>query len=301
MEHYRWLDNLDIKDSWVTVGSFDGVHRGHQALIREMVTAAHAAHQKAVVVTFFPHPAVVLRGLKNPFYLTSPEERARLMGELGVDVVVTLEFTLVLSSLSAFNFMDLLCRHLNVQQLWVGFNFALGKNRQGDILELEKIGTQLGYSIHVVSPVFAEGEAVSSSLVRKALGNGDVDLASQYLGRWFMIIVVIEKFTSISIPGADRPLIVADTTTWSEQMIPPPGCYAAWVEAGSRSIPSVVEVFAVLPDEGQKKPPRIQVCIKAAPELKRGEMIKLKFADKLPPQMSETEIDMTIMAMNDAS
>ncbi|MEJ5262518.1 MAG: hypothetical protein WHT45_07540, partial [Ignavibacterium sp.] len=100
MKHIRSLDEFPRGRTYLTVGSFDGVHRGHQGLLSALAQAAHQAGAQSAVVTFFPHPVAVLRGLSQPYYLTSPEERARLMGECGIDVVLTLPFTRELAALS---------------------------------------------------------------------------------------------------------------------------------------------------------------------------------------------------------
>ena len=92
MQHFRSLDGVQLQHAWLTIGSFDGVHIGHQEVVRRLVAGAKSAQAPAVVLTFFPHPAIILKKRLEPFYLTTPEERARLLGELGVDVVVTHPF-----------------------------------------------------------------------------------------------------------------------------------------------------------------------------------------------------------------
>ena len=94
MEHFRSLDGVQLQQAWLTIGSFDGVHKGHQEVIRRLVAGAKESGSPAVVLTFFPHPAIILKKRQKPFYLTTPEERASLLGRLGVDVVVTYPFDL---------------------------------------------------------------------------------------------------------------------------------------------------------------------------------------------------------------
>jgi len=112
---------------------FDGVHLGHQALVRRLVTAAHAENAPAVLVYFFPASSIVLRGQRGPYYLTSPEERSAILDELGVDGTVTLTFNREMASLTAFEFMSQLKAKFGVSQLLVGYNFALGRGREGDL------------------------------------------------------------------------------------------------------------------------------------------------------------------------
>src|SRR5512133_4214233 len=105
MQHLTSLDQIHLDGAWVTIGSFDGVHRAHQEILRGLVAGAHAAHLPAVVITFFPHPSVVLRGHTVPLYLSTPDERAELIGALGVDTVITLEFTRELAATPAQDFI----------------------------------------------------------------------------------------------------------------------------------------------------------------------------------------------------
>jgi len=239
MQHLYSLENLHLKSTWLTIGVFDGVHRGHQALIRPLVEAAHQAGREAVVLTFFPHPVVVLRGLQGPFYLNSPEERARLMGELGVDYVITLNFTRQLAALSADEFIELASEHLGMEQLWAGNDFALGHNRQGNIATLTQLGQKYGYQVKVIPRVDFKGEIVSSSRIRKLLGQGDVAQAARLLGRWFSIggqvIHGDGRGKGLGIPTANLDYS-------PERILPAFGIYATWSLIDGVRFPSVTNV-----------------------------------------------------------
>jgi FAD synthase len=125
--HYRSLEDVSLKNSWLTIGVFDGVHRGHQEIIKNLTAGAHSNNAPAVVLTFWPHPAVVLGKRENARCLTTPDERAKLMMDLGVDAVITHPFSSGLASLSALEFMRFVNRHLNLYSLWIGYDFALGR------------------------------------------------------------------------------------------------------------------------------------------------------------------------------
>ncbi|NTU76134.1 MAG: hypothetical protein HGA86_08450, partial [Anaerolineaceae bacterium] len=114
MAHIKALTDLNLTDSWLSIGSFDGVHRGHQTLIRTMKDQAHRAGSQAVVITFFPHPLEVLRNSKDSFYLTSPEKRAQLLCSLGIDRIITVEFTKEIAEISADEFLQELKAHLGM-------------------------------------------------------------------------------------------------------------------------------------------------------------------------------------------
>lgn len=131
MQHYRSIEEIFLQNSWLTIGVFDGIHRGHQEILSKLTAGAHATGALAVVLTFWPHPGMVLgkrRDLKN---LTTPEERAALLGELGVDAVITQLFTIEFANLSALGFMRLVSERLGLRSLWIGHDFALGHNREG--------------------------------------------------------------------------------------------------------------------------------------------------------------------------
>lgn len=127
MRHYSSLEGVYLQDTWLTIGTFDGVHRGHQEIVRRLAAGAHASGCQAAVLTFYPHPAVVLGKRTAPFYLTTPEERAALLGACGADVVVTYPFDARVAATSAHDFMADLVTHLGVRHLLVGVDFALGK------------------------------------------------------------------------------------------------------------------------------------------------------------------------------
>src|SRR5688572_15202253 len=130
MKHYLSLEEASLQDSYLTIGVFDGVHRGHREIIRKLVGDAHAKNSPAVVLTFDPHPASVLTG-KEIRLLTMPDERAEILGSLGVDAVITQRFTHDLSTATALEYMTRLKTHLGLSHLLIGYDFALGKGREG--------------------------------------------------------------------------------------------------------------------------------------------------------------------------
>ena len=239
MIHVHSLVELPRPDcpALLTVGSFDGVHLGHQALIHGLVNEAHQRPQafRAAVVTFFPHPSVVLRGpLRGPsFYINTPEEKAELLASLGVDVTVTHPFNHDVANITAADFVKQLQAALDFKELWCGADFAFGHNREGTVAWLKEYGDQHGFRVRVIEPVLLGGEAISSSRVRHALADGNVGEAADCLGRPFQLAgVVVEgsrRGRTIGIPTANLRI-------WDEQAYPARGVYAcrAWI-AGERS------------------------------------------------------------------
>ncbi len=239
MQHYWSLQNLHLRGSWLTIGSFDGVHIGHKALICELVTGAHAEGLSAVVLTFHPHPAVVLKKRNDFSYLSSPEGKTGLLAALGVDVVVTHPFSLQVAQISARDFILSLSQNLNIRRLCVGRDFALGRGREGDLPALTRLGTELGFSIDTLKPVDLDGEVVSSSRVRQALKDGDVELAHRLLGRPYKLIGEVVHGDS---RGRSLGFPTANLEIWSERRLPKPGVYACWAIVEGKEYPAVTNV-----------------------------------------------------------
>ena len=176
--------NTNPKPSVCTLGSFDGVHLGHQQLIRTVVNEAHAHQAQAVVITFHPHPRQVLGGVKMK-YLTTPAEQAEQMQTLGVDTLLVLPFTKETSQTPALNFVEQMLAQLKLISLWIGPDFALGYKRQGNAVFLREQGQVKNFEVNVLPELGFGHWAVSSTRVRAALERGDVREANLCLGRPF--------------------------------------------------------------------------------------------------------------------
>ena len=224
MQHYRSLEEVDLKNSWLTVGVFDGVHRGHQQIIRKLTEGAHANGAPAVVLTFDPHPASVLGG-REIKCLTLPDERADLLAQFGVDVVITERFTRELSLVTAHDFMTRLKRHLGLTHLLIGYDFALGKGREGNATRLTEIGGEIGYGVEVVSALSDESGVISSTEIRKLIEVGNVEEAATLLGRPYSLHGPV-----IHGDGRGRTIDVptANIGYSPQKMIPAKGIYACW-------------------------------------------------------------------------
>lgn len=228
MIHVRQLDTIQLeRPSIVTIGVFDGVHRGHQALIHKLVDEAHLAGKLAVVLTFFPHPDVILGDVETRYYLTSPKQRAELLGDMGVDVVVTHPFDESVREIRAEDFVDNLIKSLNMSCLRVGRDFALGYQREGNVAYLTELGEQKGYEVHPIELVTVNGDeaSISSSLIRSLLQAGDVQKAKGLLGRAYTIEGEVIK-------GDQRGRMIgfptANMQVWQQQILPAQGVYAGW-------------------------------------------------------------------------
>jgi riboflavin kinase/FMN adenylyltransferase len=239
MQHIQDLNSLHLDGCVLTIGSFDGVHRGHQVLIKAMVADAQAAGIPSVVLTFYPHPSVVLRGRQPTFYITTPDEKAKLLGDLGVEFVISKRFDLELSKMSAASFLDILQTKLAFQCLWVGDDFALGHQRIGNRLFLEQASVERGFQLHVVAPASAGGEVISSTRVREALRSGDVARVATYLDRPFVIPGKVIKGSS---RGKKLGFPTANLAIWKERAYPGPGVYACLVEVEGKQWQAVTNI-----------------------------------------------------------
>ncbi len=175
-QHFTSLDGVKLHHTWLTIGSFDGVHLGHQQLIRELKDNASLAGSQSVVLTFHPHPAVVLRGKVGAFYLSTLDEKLNALDQLGVDAVIIHPFTRDVSQSTARDFVTYLKQHLGFVQLWVGYDFALGKGREGNVPYLQQLGNELDYQLKVIEPVMVGGITVSSSQIRKLIKEGHIEM-----------------------------------------------------------------------------------------------------------------------------
>lgn len=215
--------------TFLAIGSFDGIHRGHQIVLQSLVAAARQAGTRAAVLTFFPHPKRVLKKLEGRYYITTLEDRIALLGEQGIDLVITHPFNDEVRRTRAADFVDRLCRHLDMRQLWGG-NFALGYRREGDVPFLRRLGKEKGYTVELVEAMVEwDGELVSSSRVRQSLTEGDIADVNGCLGRPYHICGTVIK-------GAQRGHVLgfptANLQVWDELLLPAYGVYAtyAWID-----------------------------------------------------------------------
>jgi riboflavin kinase/FMN adenylyltransferase len=239
MQHYSALQDVSLKDAWLTIGSFDGVHLGHRQILENLTAGAHAVGAPAVVLTFYPHPTVVLHGPRESFYLTTPEEKAALLGQAGVDVVITQPFNLTVAEVSARDFLQELQTHLAFKQLWVGYDFAMGYNREGDVPALEALGEEMGYTLHTIKPVNVNGEVVSSTVIRNLLLQGDVQRAASLLGRFYHLS---GKVVHGDGRGGRIGIPTANLATWIERVVPQPGVYVCYAHIGGQTWGAVTNI-----------------------------------------------------------
>lgn len=240
MPHYRSLADVRLeKPSMVTIGVFDGVHRGHQYLIRRLVETARSRDQLAVAITFYPHPDVVLRGITGRYYLTTPDERAHILTDLGIDAVITLPFNDDLRHIRAATFVDQMNTYLRLETLWVGSDFALGYQREGNVAFLRQQGEEKQFGVEVIDLLLSEGGAISSTAIRDTLSAGDVEQARDLLGRAY---AVSGEVIHGEARGRKIGFPTANIAVPESLVIPANGVYAGWGILGDERFMAVTNI-----------------------------------------------------------
>ena len=172
----------------VTLGNFDGVHLGHQYIMKRLVERAAALGVPAVAVTFEPHPISVLRPDVAPKRILTPDQKREVLGEMGIDLLAIIEFTLEFSRKEPEVFIrEVLSEKLRAQELVLGTNFRFGRARAGDLETLRSLGGTFGFQVRRVDPALSEGEMISSSRIREALSEGRAGEAAAMLGRPYFV------------------------------------------------------------------------------------------------------------------
>ncbi|MFM7217449.1 MAG: bifunctional riboflavin kinase/FAD synthetase [Bacteroidota bacterium] len=236
MKIYRSLEEFGrLSKAIVTIGTFDGVHVGHQRIIQRLREIADAEGGESVVMTFFPHPRMVLQPEDNGIrLLTTLSERERLLAYYGVDHLVVQPFNVEFSRLSAVEFVrDLLVQRIGLHTLVIGYDHHFGRNREGSYRDLEEMATVYGFKLEEIPPQQIDEVSVSSTKIRNALMSGDVGLANQLLGHDFTLegnVVQGDRIgRTLGFPTANLSLME------SYKLVPADGIYAVHAEVSGNS------------------------------------------------------------------
>jgi len=235
----------------LSVGVFDGVHLGHRYLIRKLMESAKSSGFRSGVVTFDTHPDNVLVPQRSIHYLTTLEERLTLLGELGLDFTLVLPFTEQLAQTSARDFILSLMHRLCMRELWIGPDFALGRDRQGDAAYLRTLGQELGFRLEALQPVLHKGKVISSSNIRALLREGRVTEASHLLGHY---PTLTGKVVRGARRGQNLGFPTANLAVDEQMMIPANGIYVVRVRWGTANHQGVVNIGVrpTFEDQGER-------------------------------------------------
>ena len=241
---------LELGPTAVTVGKFDGIHRGHQALISALKSAASEHNLKTVLVTFDRHPDALLNPGNLKWPLIGPQQKAALVAEAGLDALLTLTFDEVLAQQSAHDFVkETLVDGLQAKFVIVGEDFRFGAGGAGDVSLLQDLGQQFGFEVRVIPSATEAGLKVSTSAIRELLDLGNVSKAARFLGRVHKTVGVVEHGLKI---GRTIGFPTANMSREAEGYLPLDGVYAGWLVADGQRYPAahsvgINETFQAVP------------------------------------------------------
>ena len=294
--HYRSLADVSLQNAWLTIGVFDGVHRGHQAILRQLAAGAHASRSgaPAVLLTFDPHPAVVLAG-RNLKLLTTADERAELASALGVDAVITYPFDRAISETSARDFMAALKERIGLRHLLIGYDFALGKGREGNAQRLSELGHELGYSVSVVNAVSDESGVISSTEIRKLVSVGSVDAAANLLGRPYALSGPVVhgdgRGRRINIPTANIHYP-------ESKLLPANGIYACRARLGADLFAAATNIGFNPTFTPDKHTVNVEAHILDFDRDLYGQELKLEFVARLRDELKFSSVDALLVQIH---
>ena len=281
------LSEVDHKrPTYVAIGSFDGVHRGHQALLRAMVERARADGLRTAALTFFPHPRRVMQTLPPRFYLTTLEDRVRLLADQGIDLIITHPFDDEVRQIRAADFVDQLVAALDMKQLWGG-NIALGYRREGDIPFLRRQGEQKGFTVETFDELVSwNGEPVSSRRIRAGLEAGDMDDVNGCLGRLYCVRGHVVKGDQ---RGRTLGFPTANLSLWDELLLPGNGVYATWAWVEGRRLAAATNVGVRPTVDGLTL--TVEAHLLDFDGDIYGEEVRLEFVRRIRPEMKFAGLD----------
>mgnify|MGYP001825748513 FL=1 len=219
-------DIRERQPTYLALGSFDGVHRGHQTVLQAMVEAAQQSGARSAVLTFFPHPKRVIQDLPDRYYINSLEDRLALLADQGIDLVIAHPFNDQIRNIRAADFVDQLIDALDMRQIWGG-NFAFGYRREGNKDFLMRVGQEKGFTLELVEAMASwQGELVSSSRIRNSLSRGEISDVNGCLGRPYTVTGTVVKGDQ---RGRTIGFPTANLAVWDELLLPADGVYATFV------------------------------------------------------------------------
>jgi riboflavin kinase/FMN adenylyltransferase len=277
MRIIRDLNQASVeRETVLTIGAFDGLHLGHRSLLNRLMRSAQEAHRLSGVVTFDPPPRMVLTPDNNLICLTTMEDKIELLRQWGLDLLVIISFTWEVARTSARDFVWPLRDRLQMGELWVGWNFALGRGREGDPPALRRLGQEMGFEVNVIEPVTEGGAAISSTEIRNLLGAGQVREAAELLGRYYQISGAV-------VPGVGQERRVGyPTANLNVQQVctlPGSGIYAGYAIARGKRYPAVANI-GTRPTFGEG-PPTVEVHLLDFVGELPGELLHVQFVERL--------------------
>lgn len=290
-------DSFDINNTVATLGIFDGVHEGHRSIISKLINLAKTSGGASVLITFWPHPRLVLNHDPNNLkYLTTLEEKKILLERTGIDHLVILPFTRDLSNMEACAFMEkLLAKRFHVKQLVIGYDHHFGKNREGNFEMIKKCGEKLGIRSFRVPQLDLKGKKISSTLIREALWTGKIQDANQYLGYPFFINGTIVGGQRI---GRQMGFPTANIITRDKhKLIPSDGVYAVKLNLNNEMLDGMLNIGVRPTLEAEKIYKTIEVHIFDFSRNIYGQDVTLIFVERLRDEIKFQNISDLVLQM----
>jgi len=276
------------KNSVVTVGTFDGVHLGHRAIVDQLVAGARSIGGRSIVITFDPHPREVV-GRQSVEWLTTLEERCRILGQCGIDILFVVSFTYEFSRLSSREFYEkYVVKGTGAREVIVGYDHMFGRDREAGIHELRQMGEEFGFRVSVVDPVSLGGAIVSSSKIRERLRLGNVAQAGEFLGRPYGLEGVVvhgdRRGTQLGFPTAN---ILPD---YEHQLVPAEGVYAVVVFHGGKRYGGMLNIGhrPTVTEDGAR---HIEVHIFNFREKIYGQRLRIEFIERIRAEQKFSSLD----------
>jgi riboflavin kinase/FMN adenylyltransferase len=298
----RWRGLDDVPTGWgrsvVTVGVFDGVHRGHQKLIGRAVSVAAARGLPSVLVTFDPHPTEVIRPGHHPAQLTTLSRRAELVGELGISALLVLPFSPEMARQPADEFAhQVLVERLHAAVVLVGDNFTFGHGAKGDVPLLRQLGRRFGFAVEgleLITDTTEPGNGVtfSSTYIRACIDGGDVALAAQALGRPHRLEGVVVRGDR---RGHELGFPTANLAPTPFAAVPADGVYACWFVQGKRLLPAAVSVGTNPTFSGRQR--TVEAYVLDVDEDFYGHHVALDFVERLRGMVRFDSVDALVEEM----
>jgi riboflavin kinase/FMN adenylyltransferase len=281
------LRPMPYEKTCITIGNFDGVHLGHQAIISQMVNQANSQGNPLIVITFFPNPYDFFNPDINSFYLSTPDERESLLLGLGATHVLTFKFDSDFANLEPKAFLSEIKNNLAFETLVVGEDFGLGKDRKGTIPVIKDIGKELSFNLKVLPSVKLGDKEISSTKVRKQLDQGNVSEVAKLLGRYYGVSGIV---THGSDRGSRIGLPTANILHWPKKKLPAIGVYATHVNLRGERYQGITNV-GYRPTFEHQTMPNVETYIFKFSDDIYGEKMKLEFVEKIRDEKKFSGVD----------
>lgn len=290
MEIIREINNYTAKNKpvFLALGNFDGVHLGHQKLLKQVVIEAEKVNGLATALIFDPHPSKIINPDKSPKIITNLDRQAELLNKIGLNLLIYNSFNKEISKWQPEEFVQkFIISKLKAKHIFVGFNYSFGYKGQGDPELLVKLGEKHGFKVSVISPVEVKGKVVSSTLIREMIENGDIKSAHELLGYHPMIEGTV-------IPGEQRGSKIgfptANLKIETDMLVPGKGVYAAKAYYNDKYYNCVVNI-GTKPTFHQDHPIAVEAHIMDFDEEIYGEPLRLFFLDKVRDEKKFASIE----------